>query len=178
VPIEWTTVVEGGIPILGGLYATALGYGAVSRSQPQPSPPVLKTRSLFRWLGPLVVLFGCFAAWQAHLQAMHPPAELIARQIRNRMKFPITLDDTTQLVGVEGSGDRLIYQTAIHVRLAELGGKERAQRELEAHLLKTVCESKDYETILRRGYIIEVQYSFQDSAEAVLISIPPRTCGY
>jgi len=109
---------------------------------------------------------------------MHPPAELIARQIRNRMKFPITLDDTTQLVGVEGSGDRLIYKTVIHVRLAELGGKERAQRELEAHLLKTVCKSKDYETILRRGYIIEVQYSFQDSAEAVLISIPPRTCGY
>jgi hypothetical protein len=52
VPIEWTTVIEGGIPILGGLYATALGYGAVSGSQPQPSPPVLKTRSLFRWLGP------------------------------------------------------------------------------------------------------------------------------
>ena len=177
-PIEWTTVIEGGIPILGGLYATALGYGAVSRSQLQPSPPVLKTRSLFRWLGPLVVLFGCFAAWQAHLQAMHPPAELIARQIRNRMKFPITLDDTTQLVGVEGSGDRLIYQTVIHVRLAELGGKERAQRELEAHLLNTVCESKDYETILRRGYIIEVQYSFPDSPEAVLISIPPRTCRY
>ena len=94
------------------------------------------------------------------------------------MKFPITLDDTTQLVGVEGSGDRLIYQTVIHVRLAKLGGKERAQDELEAHLLRTVCASNDYETILRRGYIIEVQYSFQDSAEAVLISIPPRTCGY
>ena len=31
-PIEWTTVIEGGIPILGGLYATALEYGAVSRS--------------------------------------------------------------------------------------------------------------------------------------------------
>ena len=30
-PIEWTTVIEGGIPILGGLYATALEYGAVSR---------------------------------------------------------------------------------------------------------------------------------------------------
>jgi hypothetical protein len=103
VPIEWTTVIEGGIPILGGLYASALGYGAVSRSQPQPRPPVLKTRSPFRWLGPLVVLFGCFAHWQAHLQAMHPPAELIARQIRNRMKFPITLDDTTRIVGVEGN---------------------------------------------------------------------------
>jgi len=66
VPIEWTTVIEGGIPILGGLYATALGYGAVSRSQPQPSPPVLKTRSLFRWLGPLVFLFGCFAGFMLH----------------------------------------------------------------------------------------------------------------
>jgi hypothetical protein len=25
--IEWITVIEGGIPILGGLYATAFGYG-------------------------------------------------------------------------------------------------------------------------------------------------------
>ena len=62
-PIEWTTVIEGGIPILGGLYATALGYGAVSRSQPQPSPPVLKTRSLLRWPAPsLFCLDACCLA--------------------------------------------------------------------------------------------------------------------
>lgn len=126
--IEWTTAIEGGIPILGGLYATALGYGAFSRSQVEPRAHVLNTRRLFRWLGPLVVLFGCFVALQAHLQATHPPAEIIARQVRSRMKLPMKLDDATQLVGVEGRGDRLIYETVIRVPLAELGGRETAQR--------------------------------------------------
>jgi len=116
VPIEWTTVIEGGIPILGGLYATALGYDAVSRSQPQPSPPVLKTRSLFRWLDPLVVLFGCFAAWQAHLQAMHSPAELIARQISQLAVFDPRLyirvpfiDEPAQFCGVGGRSQSQLH---------------------------------------------------------------------
>ena len=88
------------------------------------------------------------------------------------------LDDATQLVGVEGRGDRLIYETVIRVPLAELGGRETAQRKLEAHLLSNGCRSKDYETILRRGYTIEVHYSFPDSAEGVLIPITPASCGY
>ena len=33
VPAELPTIIEGGIPILGGLYATALGYGVVDASQ-------------------------------------------------------------------------------------------------------------------------------------------------
>ncbi len=42
--IEWTTVIEGGIPILGGLYATALGYGAFSRPQVEPNQHSHKIR--------------------------------------------------------------------------------------------------------------------------------------
>lgn len=34
-PMEWPTIIEGAIPILGGLYATALGYGVIGAS---PSP--------------------------------------------------------------------------------------------------------------------------------------------
>jgi hypothetical protein len=33
-PIEWPTIIEGGIPILGGLYATALGYRVIGASPP------------------------------------------------------------------------------------------------------------------------------------------------
>ncbi len=176
--IEWVTLVEGGIPILGGLYATALGYSAPSRSQVDPSPKIVKIRNRFRWLGPLVVLFGCFVAWQAHVQATHPSAEVIAQQVRSRMKFPVRLDDVTQLVAVEGKGDSLIYQAQLALRMSDLGGKEPAKQTLENHVLKTACASKDYETILRRGYSIEVHYSFPDSAEGVIVSISPRTCGY
>jgi hypothetical protein len=55
--IEWPTVVEGGIPILGGLYATALGYGVIRpRTRPGSRAQTLLPR--LKWLGPLVVLPG------------------------------------------------------------------------------------------------------------------------
>ena len=176
--IEGTTVIEGGIPILGGLYATALGYGAFSRPQVEPNQHSQKIGKQFRWLGPLVVLFGCFVAWQDHPQATHPSAELIARQIRARMKFPVRLDGVTQLNAVEGRGDRLVYEAALQLRMADLGGKERAQQKLEDQVLKSACASKDLQTIFRGGYTVDVHYSFPDSAEGVLLSVTPGTCGY
>jgi hypothetical protein len=178
VAIEWATIIEGGIPILMGLYATAVGHGAFSRPQIESSQNLLKFRRQFRWLGPLVVLFGCFIAWHDHVQATHPSAELIARQIRARMKFPVRLDDVTQLNAVEGRGDRLVYEAALHLRMADWGGKERAQQKLRDQVLKTACASKDFQTIFRGGYTLDVHYTFLDSADGVLLSIAPGTCGY
>jgi hypothetical protein len=160
VAIEWTTMIEGGIPILMGLYATAVGYGAFSGPQVEPNQNSLTIRRQFRWLGPLVVLFGCLIAWHDHVQATHPSAEQIANQIEARMKFPVRLDDVTQLNAVEGRGDRLVYEAAFHLRIADLGGEERAQQKLEDQVLKTACASKDFQTIFRGGYTIEVHYSF------------------
>jgi len=65
--MEWPTIIEGGIPILGGLYATALGYGVIRLSGSLPSPFVQKALLRFRWVGPAVVCFGVFTAWQTLL---------------------------------------------------------------------------------------------------------------
>ena len=100
--IEWTTLIEGGIPILGGLYATALGQRLIGVSSSQPSPNKQKLLDRLRWLGPFVVLFGIFTAWQAHVHATHPPAEEIARLISSRLSLPAKVDDITQTVGVRG----------------------------------------------------------------------------
>ena len=175
--IEWTTVIEGGIPILMGLYATAVGYGAFLHPEVGPAQRGLKLRSQFRWLGPLVVLFGCFIAWRDHVQAIHPSAELIANQIRARLKFPVRIDDMTQVNAVEGKGDRLVYEVALQLPIADLGGKKRAQQKLQDQVLKTACASKDFHTIFRGGYTVEMHYSFPDSVEGVILSITPGTCG-
>jgi hypothetical protein len=176
--IEWPTIIEGGIPILGGLYATALGYGVIGAS---PSPPsALRQRLLarFKWLGPAVVLFGVFTAWQAHLHFIHPPAEEIVRQMAARMSFPAKVDDLTQAVGVEGKGDDLIYHYSIAASLAELGGRERMQRGLEQQLRTAVCKTKDTQMLLRAGYTVQARYSFKGSPEEVLVSLPPRSCDH
>jgi hypothetical protein len=175
-PIEWPTVIEGGIPILGGLYATALGYGVIGSS---PPPSALKQRLLarFKWLGPAVVLFGLFTAWQTHLHVTHPPAEEIVRQMTARMSFPAKVDDLTQAVGVEGKGDDLIYHYSIAASLSDLGGRERVQRGLEQQLRTAVCKTKDTRTLLLAGYTVQARYSFKGSPEEVLVSLPPRSCG-
>ena len=72
--LEWPTIMEAGIPILGGLYATALGYGVIRLSRSLPSPLVQKILVRLRWLGPDAVRFGVFTAWQTHLHVNHPPA--------------------------------------------------------------------------------------------------------
>jgi hypothetical protein len=176
-PIEWPTVIEGGVPILGGLYATALGYGVIGAS---PSPPsALRQRLLarFKWLGPAVLLFGVFTAWQTHLHFIHPPAEEIVRQMAARTSFPAKVDDLTQAVGVEGKGDDLIYHYSIAASLSDLGGRERVQRGLEQQLRTAVCKTKDTRTLLLAGYTVQARYSFKGSPEEVLVSLPPRSCG-
>jgi hypothetical protein len=176
--IEWTTVIEGGIPILGGLYATALGYGVVRLSASPPSPLVQKTLARFRWLGPAVVLFGVFTAWQTHLHATHPPAEEIVRQINGRLSFPVKVDEMTRAVGIQGKGDDITYDYSVAASLTNLGGREQVQRRLEQQWLSTACKSKDFQTFFRGGYTVQMRYSFEGSPEEILISIPPRSCGY
>jgi hypothetical protein len=177
-PMEWPTIIEGGIPILGGFYATALGYGVIRLSRSLPSPFVQKVLLRFRWLGPAVVCFGVFTAWQTHLHVTHPPAEEIVRQITARLSFPVKVDDITRAVGVQGKGDEITYDYSIAAPLTDLGGRQQVQGKLEQQWLTAACKTKDFQTLLRGGYTVQMRYSFQGSAEEILVSIPPRACGY
>ena len=175
--IEWPTLIEGGIPILGGLYATALGYGFV-RISSLPSAHQEKIVARLRWLGPFVVLFGIFTAWQTHGHVVHPPAEEIARQVAGRLTFPMKVDEVTQAVGMEGKGDDITYDYAIAASLADTGGREQVQHRLEQQWLSAACKSKDFQTFFRGGYTLQMRSSFRGSPEQVQVSIAPRSCGY
>jgi hypothetical protein len=128
-------------PILGGLYATALGYGVIGASEYPPSALKQRLVARLKWLGPAVVLFGVFTAWQTHLHVIHPPAEEIVRQITARVTFPSKVDDLTQAVGVEGKGDDIIYHYSIAASLADLGGREKVQTRTRATVAR--CRLQD-----------------------------------
>jgi hypothetical protein len=176
--IEWTTIIEGGIPILGGFYATALGYGMIRIAPSQPSPLQQKFLDRFRWMGPFLVLFGIFTAWQAHAHVNHPPAEELARQITGHLRFPVKVDEMTQAIGVRGTGNNIIYDYSIATSLTKLGGQDRVQRSLEQQWLSAACKTKDLQTLLHGGYTLQMHYSFEGSPEEILISVPPGSCGY
>jgi hypothetical protein len=176
--MEWPTIIEGGIPILGGLYATALGYGVIGGSQFPPNSLKQTFLSRFKWLGPAVVLFGVFTAWQTHAHVRRPSGEELARQISARLSFPVKVDKITQEVGVEGKGDDLIYRYSIAASLADLGGRDRVQHGLDHQLQSAACRTKDFQTLLRSGYTVYARYSFEGSPEEILVSVAPRFCGY
>jgi hypothetical protein len=174
--IEWTTLIEGGIPILGGLYATALGYGVIRTSMSPPSELRQKVLNQLRWLGPVVVLFGIFMGWQAHQYANHPPAEVLAPQIAARLKLPVKVDEITQLVGVEGRGDDIIYIHSVAATPASLGGREHVRRTLQQVVVDGACKNEGMRTLHRGGYTLKMRYGFQGTVEEVVISLPPGSC--
>lgn len=174
--IEWATVIEGGIPIVGGLYATALGYGLVQPVPRTPNPRAQKTRDLFRWLGPLVVLFGLFTAWQTHARLNHPTAEEIARGVRSRLHFPLKVDAITQATDVEGRGDVITFEYSVASSVQELGGLERVQRALDEEARQAACSTPDTVKLLGSGYTVQRHYRFQNSTDQVLITIPAGWC--
>jgi hypothetical protein len=78
----------------------------------------------------------------------------------------------------EGKGDDITYGISISRSLTELGGREQVQRRIEQQWLGTACTNKDFQTFFRTGYTVQMRYSFEGSPEEILISIPPRSCGY
>ena len=104
--------------------------------------------------------------------------EEIVRQISARLSFPVKVDEITRAVDVRGKGDEITYDYSIAAPLTDLGGRQQVQGKLEQQWLTAACKTKDFQTLLRGGYTVQMRYSFQGSAEEILVSIPPRACGY
>jgi hypothetical protein len=112
------------------------------------------------------------------LHLAHPSADQVAQQIAGRLSFPVKVDDTTKLAGVQGKADDIIYDYSVAKSLAELGGRERVRGTLEQYWLSNACKSKDFQTILRGGYTVQMRYSFKESTDEIVIPIDSHSCGY
>ncbi len=167
--IEWPTVIEGGIPILGGLYATALGYGFL-RLGPLRGGLEQTLLPRFKWLGPFVIASGVFTAWETHLHVVHPPAAEIARQIAARLTFPHRVDPITTLDSVQGSENTIVYKVSIATPLEDLGGRSVMQAKLE----RLACTNHDLQK-LSTAYSVQIEYTFPATPSPIVIPVPPVT---
>jgi len=171
--IEWPVVVEGGIPILGGLYATALGNGVIRLGTLPPNVNQLLQR--LKWLGPLVVLFGVYTAWQTHRQLVHPPAAELARQMASRLIFPHRVDAMTTLDGIQGSNDAIVYHYSVTTPLPDLGGLSVVQGKLQEKWRELACTNPDLQKMLGAGYSLQMEYTFP-AASQIVIAVPAASC--
>jgi hypothetical protein len=179
--LEWSAVIEGTIPILAGLYATALGYGWVTT----PSVRAKAFVPHFKWMGPFLVFFGVFLGWQdaelekrarSHKLAVQLPAEQIATDISKRLALPAKVDEVTRMDAVDGSGDVLTYRLTILTEIKSAESLKQMRTALEDQRISK-CKDPNIQKLLKAGYVVEMKYSFLGTSENALISFSTRSCG-
>lgn len=173
--IEWVTLIEGGIPVLGGLYATALGFGWLGQHS-VASGFNQKLRERMKWLGPLVVAFGCFMGWQSHQRLAHPPASELARAIAGKISLPARIDEITTLDAVDGVGDIITYHSSINATLRNDQERARMEQLLEQQLHTFACGSPDVAKLLSGGYTVAWRYRITGSGEEFASAVDGKTC--
>lgn len=173
--IEWLTLIEGGIPVLGGLYATALGFGRLGQHS-VGSGLNQKLRNSMRWLGPLVVAFGLFTGWQTHQRLAHPPASELARSIAARLSLPARVDEITSLDAVDGAGNTITYHSSINATLRNEEERAHMKQLLEQQLHTFACRSPDVAKLVSAGYIIEWRYRVTGSGEEFASAVDEKAC--
>ncbi|WP_129648111.1 hypothetical protein [Peristeroidobacter agariperforans] len=173
--IQWQPLIEGGIPVLGGLYATALGFGWLGQHS-VASGFKQKLRSSMKWLGPLVVAFGLFTGWQAHQRAAHLPASELARSIAAKLSLPVQVDEITSLDAVDGAGNTITYHSSINATLQNEEERTRMKQLLEQQLHTFACRSPDMTKLLSAGYAIEWRYRVTGSGEEFSSVVDADAC--
>lgn len=172
--IDWIALVEGGIPVLAGIYATALGFGWI-KGRAQPGSSSQKWIRHFRWLGPLLIAIGLFLGWQAYERGAHPSAERLAAGIASRLKLPVTVDETTRLDAVAGSGGTITYRYTVTVPM-EPGDVATLEARLREQARTVACTHPGFSELLRAGYTVEMKYSLMEPSQEFAIVTPPSAC--
>lgn len=175
--IQLQPLIEGGIPVLGGLYATALGFGWLGQNS-VASAFNQKLRSSMKWLGPLVVAFGLFMGWQAHQRLAHPPAAELARSIAAKLSLPVQVDEITTLDAVDGTGNTITYHTSIKATLQNEEERARMKQLLEQQLHTFACRSPDVAKLVAAGYTIEWRYRVTGSGEEFSSVVDGNACAH
>jgi len=171
VAIDWPAIVDGGIPFVGGLYATAVGLRRAPASAPVSA--AARLRPHLKWLGPLLVAFGLFNGWQAHLRSEHPSAEEIARGIAAQVSLPRKIDALTTAEDVTGAGNTITFHYSVAATLKDDDAQADAEVALHHQFVSFVCSTKARQ-LLAGGYTVEARYRF--GSREVVVPVSEQSC--
>ncbi|HEX7967739.1 MAG TPA: hypothetical protein VF502_05935 [Stellaceae bacterium] len=170
-------IVDGGIPIAGGVLCTLYGYG-ILRARDQAS----RLAQSLKWLGPIVSLFGIWLlvddlrAATTSGSASAVDLATVATEINKRL--PMMVDGDTRLDNVKAGDAELAYYLTITDRSETEPGWEEFQTAMSDKLLGQACSSPDYKRLLTQGIQLRLVYRSKELAEVATVVIPPSHCGY
>jgi len=171
--IDWPAIVDGGIPVIGGLAATAVGLQRASQDRAASRLAKL-LRPHLKWLGPVVIAFGLFNGWQTHVRSAHPSAEQLARGIASRASLPKKVDAITTADDVTGVGNTITFHYSVAATLKGDDAAADAEAAIHHQFVTSICNSNGRD-LLTGGYVVEGRYRFADGRE-LLATVTAQSC--
>jgi hypothetical protein len=175
VSVYWPAIVDGGIPVLAGMYATAVAYGFAVGPTPKAGPAA-KLLPHFKWMGPVLILLGLLLGWQSYSRGAHPSAQQIAQGISARLSPPVQVDEVTRLDAVTGEADVISFNYTILAPLSTADSLDNIRSKLRDAGQAAACTNPDFDKFFSQGYSIELRYAFLESSETVSVLFTPDSC--
>jgi len=104
-----------------------------------------------------------------------PPADELAKQIAARGKFPMKVDELTELDSVQGKEDTLTYNFSIS-RTLEAAQRQQLSQAMRSGFVQSLCGSANYRTLMKGGYSIRLNYDFGNAEDDLHVVMKPADC--
>lgn len=149
-------ILEALIPLVGGLFATLLGYNFIKPRNLNPkTAPII---AQLRWLGPLVMAFGAWMLWQG-LADKPSRAEEIVREMRQKVTLPLAVDEMTRLDRFDADGRRIIYRMTVTKPPDSEAERDALIAAMPKLLKPQICGDESRRKLLRDKIDLEFVYT-------------------
>ena len=164
---------EGLIPILAGVWGTLIAWGKVRLKN---SANIEKYRTIFKWLGPGLILFGVFLIFNGNAGESIDLAD-VSSQIKAKLKLPVAVDSETRLDDIRPVGKLELGYFLTLINLAKNEVSPTFQKDMEKNLKSGACSNPNYIKFFKSGVNIRLTYSSKDKSEIAKVVLVPKDCG-
>jgi hypothetical protein len=151
-------MIEALIPLLGGIYATLLGYRLV-RGPTTGDPKKLALLDQLKWLGPLVVAFGLWQFLQGFLHEPQVTTLEVVRAMRQRLTLPVAVDEATRLDRIDAEGQRIVYRLTITKPPPTDADRDALMGVMPQRVKSQICSDEHRRRLLRQNISLEFIYT-------------------
>jgi hypothetical protein len=166
-------LVEGIVPFIGGLAATAV---AISRrkSMGEDGVPKRASAKYLSWVGVILVIIGLAQVHRA-LNSNPLSAESFAYRMTQGKSLPIQVDEVTRVDSVEGRANRVTIVSTLTIGNASEFYLRNLTDRMRLQLKRQICENEQYREGVKAGLTIEHLY-FYGGKILASISVSEQHC--
>lgn len=151
-------MLEGLIPLCGGIYATLLGFGKIRPGR--SGPRIDAVLAQLKWLGPVVIVFGLVLIWRGYDDGA-PNVDEIVRGMRARVELPVAVDEVTRLDAFDAVESRIVYRLTITRPPPTAAERDALLTAMRRQILGENCKSGDFQRLLAQGIGLEFVYTME-----------------